>query len=243
MPRAVAADGKPAVGRLEFPFFPPVQGTYTTESIQEILNSVVTTRYLVADAVYFIITRTGPSGPALTSLQIGLVRFQYEIDFLESLGAVPVTTTANLDPAVLKDPSLLPKAQLATSVVTMSMFITATREFAELGQPVLAKWMTQLAAREAESVASARAAAGNPSPPNAFETDLFLYTRDGLDALRGLGLIGGKGPAVAYPGRDALLAATGPWASQLIQRVPNNAASSVTISGLGDISSLLGERA
>ena len=248
LPRAAAANGTAtypgngAPASLSFPFFPPVQGTYTTESILDILNAVITTRFLVADAVYFGITQGGLSGPALTSQQIGAARFQYEIDFFSSLGAKPVTTTATLTPALFKDPALLARAQLATAVITMSMFITATREFAELGQPTLAKWMVQLAAREAESVQRARESAGNPSLPNAFETDLFLYTRDGLDALRGLGLIGGSGLPVSYPGRDAMLAAAGPWANRIIQRAPNNAGSSITVSGPGDVERLLGER-
>ena len=242
VPTVVAAEPNPGVGRLSFPYFPPVHGSYTTEQIQDILNAVITTRYLVADAVYFTLTNGNLPASAQTSQQIGLARFQYEIDFLTSIGATPLTTTATLNPAVVKDPKLLPKIQLATSVVTMSMFITATREFAELGQPVLAKWMVQLAAREAESVQGARSAAGNPSLPNAFETDLFLYTRDGLDALKGLGLIGGSGLAVSYPGRDTILAAAGPWAGRIIQRTPNNAATSITVSGLGDLDTILAER-
>jgi hypothetical protein len=239
VPTAVGAEPHPGTGRLSFPYFPPAQGSYTTEQIQDILNAVVTTRYLVADAVYYTVTHGLVSGPALTSQQIGLARFQYEIDFLASIGALPVTTTATVG---LSDPTLLPKAQLATSVVTMSMFLTATREFAELGQPVLAKWMAQLAAREAESVQSVRSAAGNPSLPNAFETDLFLYTRDGLDALKGLGLWGGTGTPVPYPGRDAILAAAGPWANRIIQRRPNDAGSSIKVSGLADLDTILAER-
>jgi hypothetical protein len=238
---APTSDAGSAAG-FSFPFFPGATGTYTTELIQDILNAVITTRYLVADAVYFNLTHGTFPAPVTTSFQVGLARFQYEIDFLASLGAVPVTTTATLSPAVTNDPTLLPKYQLATSVVTTSMFITATREFAELGQPVLAKWMAQLAAREAESVSGVRAAAGNPGLPTAFETELFLYTRDGLDALKGLGLFGGDGPAVMYPGRDVILAATGPWASRIIQRTPNNASSSITVSGIGDLDKILGER-
>ena len=120
--------------------------------------------------------------------------------------------------------------------------MTATREFAELGQPTLAKLMTQLATREAESGERSREASGNPISPSAFETDLFLYTRDGLDALRGLGLIGGSGPVAPYPGRGAILAAAGPWTGRTVQRRPNNAGSSITVRGPGDVDRLLEER-
>jgi hypothetical protein len=240
VPTAGAAATHPGTGRLSFPYFPPAQGSYTTEQIQDILNAVVTTRYLVADAVYFTLKNGNLPASALTSPQVGLARFQYEIDFLTSIGATPVTTTATL--GAVADPKELAKLQLATVTVFVSMFITATREFAELGQPVLAKWMAQLAAREAESAPAFRQAAGNPSLPTAFTPELFLYTRDGLDALKGLGLWGGTGTPVPYPGRDAILAATGPWANRIIQRAPNNAGSSITVRGPADIDQILAER-
>jgi len=165
-----------------------VQGTYTTESILDILNAVITTRYIVVDVVYFSVIHSPLPPPAMADFQAGLARFQYQIDFLASLGATPLTTTATLAPA--EDPAALSRIRVATGVVTTAMFMTATREFAELGQPTLAKWMAQLATREAESGERSREASGNPISPSAFETDLFLYTKDGLDALRGLGLIG-----------------------------------------------------
>lgn len=246
LPRAAAATGTAsypgngAAASLSFPFFPPVQGTYTTELILDILNAVITTRYIVADVVYFSVIHGPVPPPAMADFQAGLARFQYQIDFLASLGATPLTTTATLNP--VEDPAALSKIRVATGVVTTAMFMTATREFAELGQPTLAKWMAQLATREAEAGERSREASGNPISPSAFETDLFLYTRDGLDALRGLGLIGGSGPAAPYPGREAILAAAGPWASRTVQRRPNNAGSSVTVSGIADLDKLLAER-
>jgi hypothetical protein len=248
LPKIAAADGtvtypgNGAPASLSFPYFPQVQGTYTTESILDILNAVITTRYIVADVVYFSLTHGPLPAPAMADFQAGLARFQYQIDFLASLGARPLTTTATVNLAASETPTLLSKIRVATGVITTAMFITATRELAELGQPTLAKWMAQLAAREAESGERSREASGNPISPSAFETDLFLYTRDGLDALRGLGLIAGSGPAAGYPGRDAILAAAGPWADRTIQRTPNNASSSVTISGLSDVDNLLAER-
>src|SRR5690348_4049307 len=45
LPGVAGAAGVP--GRLEFPFFPQIPaGTYSTESMQEILNAVVTANYL-----------------------------------------------------------------------------------------------------------------------------------------------------------------------------------------------------
>jgi hypothetical protein len=120
------------------------------------------------------------------------------------------------------------------------------REFAELGQPTLAKNMAQMAAAYADITGAFRgvlAAAGVPgyTPPNnkAFETDLFLYTRDAVALMSRLGLIGGSGIPIAYPGRDVVLAAAGPMAAAVIQKAPNNAGSSIVFAGFG---SLTGER-
>ena len=68
------------------------------------------------------------------------------------------------------------------------------------------------------------------TPPyyKAFETDLFLYTRDAIALFKQLGFIGGKG---TYQGRDAVLAATGPMAGAIIQKAPNNASSTVAFTG------------
>lgn len=116
--------------------------------------------------------------------------------------------------------------------------MTATREFAELGQPTLAKHAYQIGAVEAESRALFRASldlhgvAGADPPGNkAFETDLLLYVRDALSVVTALGLIGGPFPPVPYPGRDAALAAAGPEADRVVQITPNNASSSFVFSG------------
>jgi hypothetical protein len=70
-------------------------------------------------------------------------------------------------------------------------------------------------------------------PPNnkAFSTDLFLYTRDVITVLTKTGLVGGKGQAYDYPGRDAVLQAAGAMATQILQNVPNDATSTVAITG------------
>jgi hypothetical protein len=84
---------------------------------------------------------------------------------------------------------------------------------------------------------------GVPSaiPPNnkVFATDLFLYTRDVIGVIKVLGLIGGPGGARPYPGRDAVLAAAGPMASAVLQKQPNNAMSTVAITGPASVT---GER-
>jgi hypothetical protein len=251
LPGAAAAEGlgtgSPRV--LSFPFFPQVKGSYTTEAIMDIFNVLVTAAYLRATFVTSNIT-TGrvvpiPNEPPGSQLALRIAQAdaaieQYHIDFLTALGATPVTTTFTRAPA---DPATLGARQH----IHVSLYAAAVREFAELGQPTLAKWAFQAGAVEAEDRALFRVlqvfngnAAGNPPNNKAFETDLLLYVRDALDLFRALGLIGGPGQPLTYPGRDAVVAAAGPMAGAVIQRTPNNASSTVTFTGP---SSLTGERA
>jgi hypothetical protein len=224
-----------------YPFFPAVKGTYTSEQVQDVLNTVATTRYLVAGFVFFAIKSGTLSGPALVGQQAGAARVQYEIDFLSSIGASPLATVATLDPKILANPNLTNQAQLGTINIFISMEVTAIRELAELGQPVLAKWMAQLLVLDGAAAASIRAAAGDTTN-YAFAPEFFLYTRDALAALRGISFLGGPGIPAAYPGRDAMLAAAGPFAASAIQRSPNDATSSVVLNSFADISTVLGER-
>ncbi|HZU12306.1 MAG TPA: hypothetical protein VFB58_05660 [Chloroflexota bacterium] len=245
VPGAAGAAGGPRT--LSFPFYPAVQGTYTPESIQDILNNIVTPAYYAISGITIILSQPsqfGLSGLALTITQAIAAQEQYHIDFWTSKGAVPVTTSFTAPASVLTPAGAAATSEISATIQTAN-FMTAAREFAELGQPELAKWAYQTGAQEAgQRVAyrflEALGGATGVLPNNkAFETDLFLYTRDAINAYRLLGLIGGNGTPYSYPGRDAVLAAAGPMASAVLQQVPNNATSSVTITGP---TSLTGER-
>jgi hypothetical protein len=250
LPKMAAADGAgtSATGTLSFPFFPQTKGTYTTEAIIDILNVLVTAAYLRATSITSNIAagRVVPianepvgSQLALRLAQADAAIEQYHIDFWSSLGGTRVTTTftrAPLDASTLE----------ARQDVHIAMYMAAVREFAELGQPSLAKWAFQAGAVETESRVNARwlqaltgNGAGNPPNNKAFETDLLLYVRDALGLFKSLGLIGGSGQSLPYPGRDAVLAAAGPMAGSLLQKTPNNASSSVVFT---DTAALIGER-
>lgn len=250
-PAVVRADGSGtgAARTLSFPFFPQVAGSYTTEAILEILNVLVTAAYLRATGVTYNIANGRivpiPNEPAGSRLALRIAQAdaaieQYHIDFLTALGATPITTS--FTPRGPVDPARLEARQH----IQVAMYAAAVREFAELGQPTLAKWAFQAGAIEAEDRAIFRMlqvlsgnAAGNPPNNKAFETDLLLYVRDTIDLFKELGLIGGSGPVLTYPGRDAVLAAAGPMVSGVIQRTPDNAGSTVNFTGA---SSLVGER-
>jgi hypothetical protein len=144
------------------------------------------------------------------------------------------------------------------SALVAGAYMTAAREFAELGQPLLAKNAFQAGAVWAETRGIARAllAAATPSsatfsPPlnKAFETDHFVYTRDLYKFYvegtqfenSGVSL---SGLRLAYQGRDAVLAAAGPMAKAVIQKTPNNAivSTSGSMVALRGNDALTGER-
>ena len=257
IPTVAAADGNSGTGRAPFfqaPYFPQTSGSYTTESPQEIVGNLLTLMVFDATAAAFLLNTPpvqkalGVTGLALTVTQAIAAEDQYQVDFLQSIvpGAAPVTTMFTVDPKLLSSPADFAAFGEASGRWFTAAQLTAVREFAELGQPTLAKNMAQMAAGYADITGAFRgvlAAVGAPgySPPNnkAFETDLFLYTRDAVALMKQLGLIGGSGIPIAYPGRDAVLAAAGPMASAVIQKAPNNASSSITYTGF---SSLTGER-
>lgn len=248
IPRFAAAQGSGTGGSdaFSFPFFPQITaGSYTAETIGEILNAVITPHYLAATGATMTLGNAaglGLTGWQLSMQQAAAAREQYQIDFLTSLGARPLATSFTFPPGFFsRRPVVLATAETSASIL-IALHMTATREFAELGQPSLSKWMYQMGTQAAEQRAVFRAIEaldGSPAavPPNnkAFATDLFLYTRDVLRVFKGLGLIGGSAPAADYPGRDAVLAAAGPMAGAILQKRPNNVTATTPITGPADI--------
>lgn len=250
LPNLASADGTRAAtpGVLSFPFFPAVRGTYSPEGIIDIFNVLLTASYLRATLVTSNILAGRvvpiPNEPAGSQLALRIAQAdaaieQYHIDFWSSYGATPVTTTFTRIPA---DAAGLEARQH----VQVAMYMAAVREFAELGQPTLAKWAFQAGAIEAEDRAIFRFlqalsgnVAGNPPNNKAFETDLILHVRDALDAFKVLGVIAGAGQPVTYPGRSAVLAAAGPMATALLQKSPNDAGSTADFTSAATV---IGER-
>ena len=128
------------------------------------------------------------------------------------------------------------------STIFVGAYLAAGREFAELGQPLLAKYAFQMGAENAEHRALSRAmqalegtSASIPPANKAFETDLFLYVRDAYAVLTTLGIFGGLPVKLQYPTKETVLAAAGPMASLVVQTLPNNASTSVTFVGPASI--------
>lgn len=233
-----------------FNFFPAVaSGTYTTENIGDIFNIASTAEVFAVTLLTAAVnnaTTIGLKGLILQTVQAALAEEQDHLDFLLAVGATPLTMTFTVpDPKILTDYTTFFSTLEGIEDLFIAAYMTATREFAELGQPTLAKFAYQIGGTEAEHRVVVRAALalnGNDhTPPNnkGFETDLLLYVRDAATILTQLGFIGGKGTPAAYPGRAAALAAAGPMTAGVIQNTPNNATSTVTVTGPGD---LTGER-
>lgn len=250
VPGIAAADSLTGTGYppgKSYPFFPAVKGTYTTEQVQTILNYLVTVEHLGVTVVTLAVTTYANqlqlSPLAQTVLQSTIARDQAHLEFLAAVGGVPLTTTFTVPPAIFGDAVGFLQAVEDFEALETGGYITAVREFAELGQPTLSKNAAQTAGIEGESRALVRATllsmgVQSESPPGnkAFETDLLLYVRDEYALITNLGFIGGTSPPVQYPGRDAALAAAGAPGAAVIQLTPNNASSTFTFTGLPSIS-------
>lgn len=225
-------------GALGLPSVPQVLGTYMPEDILTVLNITDTAEHLAVTVLTAAVGNAatlGLSGVVLQVVQAALAEEQYHADFLESLGARPLTDTFTVpDPKILSDYTTFFLTIEVAESAFVAHYATLVREFSELGQPTLAKYAYQIGSTEAEHRSLARAALalkgnahGVPPENKAFETDLFVYGRDTAALLQQLGFIGGTGARAMYPGRAAALTAAGAMAG-VIQQRPNNATTSVT---------------
>jgi hypothetical protein len=237
LPGAAARAAGP--GTISFPFYPQTPGRYEAEQIRDILNLLETFEMFLVTTGTNGVTSIAWTEPWLSAKQAMLAIGQYHIDYLESLGAHPLLTT--FTPRNKPNASNPIGSREGDAAFFIAAYMTAVREFAELGQPILAKNAFQAGATWAEirgvvralAAATGSAAAYTPSLNKAFETDHFLYTRDlykfyvqGTQFQNsGVSL---SGLRLTYPGRAAVLAAAGPMASALIQKTPNNAIVSTT---------------
>ena len=242
VPGAAAAAGTGSPQRLEFPYFPQVAGTYTPEEILDILNIMDTLEY-TAIAVHTDVitnaTKLGLNALTLTVEQAEVAVAQYHVDFLESLGAQPLTRTFTFRTPNDTAAAVFASTEFGTTFLVAG-YMTAAREFAELGQPTLVKYAFQLGATWAEHRSLARGvlAIGGatreiPANNKAFETDHFVYVRDLWNFLKGLGLFGGNKISLSAPDRNTVLAAAGPMAKAVVQQTPNNAIVSTPSAAVG----------
>jgi hypothetical protein len=210
------------------------QTTAAPESVQDIINIRVTNEFFgvtlltaaVKNADQLGLSANG--GMLLRVIQAALAEEQYHVDYLTSQGAKPTTTTFTIpDPKILTDPLTFFSTVEFIETIEISMDMSATRQFSEMGQVMLAQVAYQIGGVEAEHRVLARAALallGQQSdiPPNnrAFETDIVYYLRDAVAIFQQRGFLGGSGQAVTYPGRDVALAAAGTVGAAVTDKTP-----------------------
>jgi hypothetical protein len=295
---AAAAFPLGAEAQASFPFFPTVQGAYTTE---QALKMAVVLHTMAHFATSFLAAAVKSSSlnlknnPLLLAIvQAAVMEESLHSEIMDTIIApylnVPTGTPMSAlfyqdaggqnatlpngasyirftlpNPAMLTDQHAFFTAWEAIQSLSVAAYIAAVREFAELGQPTLAKWSAQTLGVEAEHRVLARTAlalAGDTSsvPPNnqGFETEYLLYVRDAATTLVGWGYWAGSGASIPFANPAAARAAAGPMAtsctplhpgsytvagaacgpasaSGVVQVTPNNATST-------DVSVIPGER-
>jgi hypothetical protein len=281
-----------------FPFYPAVQGTYTTETGLQ-MAQVLHTMAHFATSLLTAAVKSKPLGLSSNSLLLAVVQAaimeeDLHAEIMDTITApylgVPTGTPLSAvffqgssgqnatlpngasyirftlpDAAILSDQKTFFTTWESIQSLSVAAYIAAVREFAELGQPMLAKWSAQTLGIEAEHRVLARAALavlGDASsvPPNnkGFETEHLLYVRDAAKTLIDRGFWGGSGTAIPFANPAAARTAAGPMATTctplypgqygtpgapcgpasangVIQAVPNNAVST-------NVSTIPGER-
>jgi hypothetical protein len=191
----------PPTGSYSFPFYPQVSGRYTPETVPTILNIAQTMEHLattLVNAGVMNATALGISGLSLQSLQAALAEEVYHVQFLAAMGATPLTTTFTLpDPALLTNATVFFRTLELFESVCTAAYLTANREFAELGQPLLAKFAMQAGVVEGEHRVAARTALAMLSQPTPGPTPAGPAANAG--ATPWTGAPGTAAPPVANP--------------------------------------------
>jgi len=206
-----------------------------TENPQDIINIRVTAEYFGVTFLTLAVRNQAQLGLStvisnvkpLDAVQAALVEEQAHLDYLVSVGAKPLTTTFTIpDPQMLTDAVTFFRTVELIETLEIGADMSATREFSQLGNRMMAQVHYQIGGTEAEHRVVARATLAllgqADVPPNnkAFETDTAFYLADFYKMYKDQGFIGGSGQQVTYPGRDAALAAAGPMVALVLNTTP-----------------------
>lgn len=250
---AAAAFPLGAEAQATFPFFPAVQGTYTTEEGLKIAVVLHTMAHfatsLLTAAVKSNALKLKGNSLLLAIVQAGVMEEDLHAEIMDTITApyldVPTGTPLSAvffqggagqnatlpngatyirftlpDPKILTDQKTFFTAWESIQSLSVAAYVAAVREFAELGQPTLAKWAAQILGIEAEHRVLARTALallgdGSSVPPNnkGFETEYLLYVRDAAATLINWGFWAGSGQAIPFANPTAARGAAGPMAT------------------------------
>jgi hypothetical protein len=260
IPGVSSSAGPPSIS---YPFYPQVAGSYSPENISDISRTLHTSEHLAAGVMFTALQSSSlnlKGGPLVLSIvQAALVQHQRHAEFLDSIGnpnglkssswfvstsGVSPGVGAPSNPVILTMPAGILDSQTAfftamewLETLYVGMYTAAIREFAEIGQPEVAKWMGQILGVEGGLRVLARTAQDitSPSssvPPNnkAFETDYLLYVQDAVPALIAKGFFNGSGARLPIfspttSRQSTFLDVAGTAASTVLQQTPNDATS------------------
>lgn len=182
------------------------------ETVQEIINIAATAEAFAVTALGGVLASAEEGNLELTEDAVGTLRAaraaeQAHYDFLLESGAEPLTLTFTIpDEAILTDVSTFLTTLVSLEELFIAAYIAAAQIFAIRGESRLAQIALQVGAVEAEHRAGARFFAieagvlsGTPNDV-AFEKALFTSVGEAATALEELGIIGGSGTEVTYPG-------------------------------------------
>ena len=201
------------------------------EMVQEILDITVTVEHF---GVTFLgtgidnIKKGNFSKPVpanvLAVLEAARAQEQFHLEFFAQAGGKALTTTFTLpDPALATDYDKFFKAIVDEETRETALGIAAMTTFTMMQRPDLVKVMFQYAAEEAEHRLLANYALGTrPANDRGFAQALYANATDIVAELRRIGIVGGSGPAITYPGPGEINPAN------VIERVPGGAVISCT---------------
>lgn len=145
----------------------------------------------------------------LAYLKAGLDQEYQHLQFLKANGGTPQKDAFFFPLNTFKDTKTFGAVTATAETVFVGAYLAATRRFAELGQPLLAATVAQVAVVEAEHLALARQIGGSLPNDISLGEPLFLNVSDALPVLQPL--LDGKESAflgkmdttpISYPGDD-----------------------------------------
>ncbi len=139
--------------------------------------------------------------PVIDILKAARAQEQFHIDTFEALGGKPRVDTFTVPPEALTSFKAFFGAIVEQETRETAAQIAAMRVFSELGRPDLAKVSFQYAAEESEHRLVANYALGTrPANDVAFADHRYETIDDFYAELEEVGLIGGSGTEITYPG-------------------------------------------
>ena len=141
------------------------------------------------------------SEPVIAILKAARAQEQFHLDTFEDLGGEALVDTFTAPPEAFTSFDVFFTALVDQEARETAAQIAAMTVFTEMGRPDLAKVSFQYAAEEAEHRLLANYTLGvRPANDRAFADHLYVTIEDFYEALEELGLIGGVGTEITYPG-------------------------------------------